>query len=109
MTAPTALILGGYDKHVSFDPLAEEIVKSPLIQNCVLIGATADQIEAALRKAGYTAIHRAASMEEAVAMCRALSRPGGNVLLSPACASFDMFQDYEQRGRIFKAIVHDLK
>ena len=109
MTAPTALILGGYDKHVSFDPLAEEIVKSPLIQNCVLIGATADQIEAALRKAGYTAIHRAGSMEEAVAICRALSRPGGNVLLSPACASFDMFQDYEQRGRIFKEIVHGLK
>ncbi len=109
MKAPTAIILGGYDKHVSFDPLADEIVKTPLIEHCVLIGVTAPQIEAALKKAGYTAIHHAASMQEAVEMCRALSRPGGNVLLSPACASFDMFEDYEQRGRIFKQIVMDLK
>ena len=109
MRAPTALILGGYDKHVSFDPLAEEIVRTPLIQHCVLIGATADQIENALRKAGYENIHRAGSMEEAVALCRGLSQPGGNVLLSPACASFDMFEDYEQRGRVFKRIVQELK
>ena len=109
MKAPTAIILGGYDKHVSFDPLADEIVKTPLIEHCVLIGVTAPQIEAALKKAGYTAIQHAASMQEAVEMCRALSRPGGNVLLSPACASFDMFEDYEQRGRIFKQIVMDLK
>lgn len=109
MKAPTALILGGYDKHVSFAPLAEEIVKTPLIQNCVLIGATADQIEEALKQAGYTAIHRASSLKEAVDTCRALSAPGGNVLLSPACASFDMFQDYEQRGRVFKELVHELK
>ena len=108
MRAPTALILGGYDKHVSFEPLAEEIVKTPLIEHCVLIGATADQIEAALRKAGYESIRRANSMQEAVEVCRGLSRPGGNVLLSPACASFDMFADYEQRGRIFKDIVNQL-
>ena len=43
------------------------------------------------------------------ALCRALSAPGGNVLLSPACASFDMFQDYEQRGRIFKELVQELE
>ncbi len=108
MKAPTALILGGYDKHVSFDALADEIVRTPLITDCVLIGATADQIEAALRRAGYGSIHRAASMREAVERCRALSRPGGNVLLSPACASFDMFEDYEQRGRVFKEIVAGL-
>ena len=109
MKAPTAIILGGYDKHVSFDALADEIVKTPLIQNCVLIGVTAPQIEKALRNAGYTAIHHAGSMQEAVEMCRSLSAPGGNVLLSPACASFDMFEDYEQRGRIFKEIVGNLK
>ena len=109
MKAPTALILGGYDKHVSFDPLAEEIVKTPLIEHCVLMGATADQIRAALEKTGYQAIHRASSLQEAVELCRSLSRPGGNVLLSPACASFDMFSDYEQRGRIFKQIVNELK
>ncbi len=109
MKAPTAIILGGYDKHVSFAPLAEEIRRTPLIENCVIIGATGDQIEAALRAAGCTAIHRAGTLEDAVDRCRALSRPGGNVLLSPACASFDMFSDYEQRGRIFKEIVNGLK
>ena len=109
MKAPTALILGGYDKHVSFDPLAEEIIKTPLIENCVLIGVTAPQIETALKKVGYTAISHAGSMQEAIEKCRALSRPGGNVLLSPACASFDMFEDYEQRGRVFKQIVGELK
>ncbi len=109
MKAPTALILGGYDKHVSFDPLADVIAETPLIENCVLIGATADQIQEALKKKGYENIHRASSMEEAIAVCRGLSRPGGNVLLSPACASFDMFEDYEQRGRIFKEIVRSLK
>ena len=108
MRAPTAIILGGYDKHVSFAPLAEEIARTPLIQNCVLIGATADQIEKALREAGCAQIHRAQTLQEAVEMCRVLSAPGGNVLLSPACASFDMFSDYEQRGRIFKEIVNSL-
>jgi len=108
MKAPTVLILGGYDKHVSFLPLAEEIQKTPLIKACVLIGATAGQIEAALKQAGYAGIRRADTLADAVKMCRALSAPGGNVLLSPACASFDMFEDYEQRGRIFKEIVNEL-
>lgn len=108
MRGPTALILGGYDKHVSFDALAREVAVTPLIHDCVLIGATADQIEHALREAGYAAIHRADTLEAAVDACRRLSSAGGNVLFSPACASFDMFEDYEQRGRIFKEIVHRL-
>ena len=109
MTAPTAIILGGYDKHCDFMPLAWEMVASSNMKAAVLIGATADQIEAALRKAGYTAIHRAATLEEAVNVGRSLSDKGGNVLLSPACASFDMFSDYEARGRIFKEIVRALQ
>ena len=108
MRAPTVMILGGYDKHVSFDPLAREIAQTPIISQCVLIGATADQIEEALKKAGYDRIRRAGSLEEAVRTCQSLSAPGGNVLLSPACASFDMFEDYEQRGRVFKDIVQKL-
>ena len=108
MKAPTVLILGGYDKHVSFAPLAEEIVRTPLIRNCVLIGVTAGQIEEALKKAGYSAVHHAASLQEAVEKSRALCPEGGNVLLSPACASFDMFSDFEQRGRVFKEIVNAL-
>jgi len=109
MKAPTAIILGGYDKHVSFSPLAAEIAQCPFIAHCVIIGATGDQIERALREVGYAAIHRAGTLEDAVEQCRELMKDGGNVLLSPACASFDMFSDYEQRGRVFKEIVANLK
>ncbi len=109
MTAPTVMILGGYDKHCDFTPLAQAMRQSPQMRAAVLLGATADQIETALRKEGYTAIHRAESLQQAVEMGRSLSAAGGNVLLSPACASFDMFSDYEARGRIFKEIVRSLR
>ena len=77
----------------------------------MLIGVTAKQIEDTLLREGYPAsrIHHAQTLEEAVDTCRALSHEGWNVLLSPACASFDMFSDYEARGRIFKEIVAALK
>ena len=109
MTAPTVIILGGYDKHCDFTPLAQAMKKSPQMKAAVLLGATADQIETALRKADFTAIYRAQSLQQAVDMGRELSQAGGNVLLSPACASFDMFSDYEARGRIFKEIVRSLQ
>jgi len=108
MTVPTVLILGGSDKGVSFDELADVIVKSGMIREVVLCGATAPQIEKSLLGAGYTAIHHTKNYEETVNLCRQLAVPGGNVLLSPACASFDMFSDYEQRGRIFKELVNKL-
>ena len=109
MKAPTVLILGGSDKHVSFDPLAEVIRNTPEISHCVLMGETASQIEDALKKVSYDAIWHAADMAEAVEKARILSVKGGNVLLSPACASFDMFSDYEERGRVFKQLVFELK
>ena len=109
MKAPTVLILGGSDKHVPFDALAREIVSSGVICHAVLCGATAPQIEKALLEAGYTAISHAEKYPEMVALCRSLAQPGGNVLLSPACASFDQFTDYEQRGRVFKQLVNELK
>ena len=109
MRAPTVLILGGSDKHVPFDALAREIVASGLIAKVVLCGATAPQIEQALREAGYTAIEHASDYPETVTLCRKLAVAGGNVLLSPACASFDQFSDYEQRGRVFKQLVNELK
>ena len=105
MTRPTVIILGGSDKHCDFTPLAQEMLASPWIREAVLIGVTAPQIEAALQRQGWTHIHHAASMAEAVEQCRVIAKPGWNALLSPACASFDMFSDYEDRGRKFKALV----
>ena len=109
MTRPTVLILGGYDKKVSFDPLSREIqARRDMIRETVLIGETAPQIEESLRRAGYDHILRAGSLKEAVMTCRQIAEEGWNVLLSPACASFDMFKDYEERGRIFKMIINEL-
>ncbi len=109
MDRPTAIILGGSDKHCDFTPLVKVMLKSGFIREAVLIGVTADQIERQCRDNGFTNLHRASSMEDAVNQCRALASEGWNVLLSPACASFDMFSDYEARGRIFKDIVRNLK
>lgn len=109
MERPTAIILGGYDKHCDFTPLVKEMKASPHIRGAVLIGVTADQIEKTLEDNGFTTILRADSMEDAINKCRTLADEGWNVLLSPACASFDMFSDYEARGRIFKDIVNKLQ
>lgn len=109
MDRPTAIILGGYDKHCDFTPMVREMLNSPYLREAVLIGVTADQIERQCRENGYTALHRAETLSDAIAKCRALALDGWNVLLSPACASFDMFSDYEARGRIFKELVHALK
>lgn len=108
MERPTAIILGGYDKHCDFTPMVQEMLHSPFIREAVLIGVTADQIERQCRENGFTAIHRADTLSDAIGQCRALASDGWNVLLSPACASFDMFADYEARGRIFKELVHAL-
>ena len=108
MKAPTVIILGGYDKHTDFMPLCREIVASPWMRHVVVMGETARQIREQLEEAGYSSITKAYSMEDAVEKSRALAVSGGNVLLSPACASFDMFRDYEQRGDVFKQIVNEL-
>ena len=103
MTRPTVLILGGSDKKTSFDPLAETIARAPQIVHCVLIGDTAEQIRDALARVGYSSVTMAGyDFDACLAICREKAQAGGCVLLSPACASFDMFKDYEDRGRIFK-------
>lgn len=109
MNRPTVIILGGYDKHCDFTPMVKEMLTSDYIHEAVVIGVTADQIERQCRENGYNAIHRAGTFEDCIARCRALAKDGWNVLLSPACASFDMFPDYEARGRIFKELVNELK
>jgi UDP-N-acetylmuramoylalanine--D-glutamate ligase len=96
---PIVLIAGGRDKGQRFDALAE--AARGHVKAAVLIGEGRATIGPSLR--AVTAVHEAASMEEAVATAAALAGPGDVVLLSPACASFDMFRDYEQRGEIFKA------
>ncbi len=107
MDVPSVLIAGGYDKHTDFTPFAKEIAASK-IHTVVLIGQTADQLDAALRGVGFGSIRRAGGFKEAVLLAGSLASEGQKVLLSPACASFDMFTDFEERGRVFKQIVKEL-
>ena len=109
MTDPTVIILGGYDKHTSFDPLAKEIAGSASIRRAVLIGETAPLIRNALERSGFRETEFAETLGQAVEQARKAADRGWNVLLSPACASFDMFKDYEERGRVFKEIVNGLE
>ena len=108
MSQPTVIILGGYDKHTSFDPLSREIINSPMIRHAVLIGETAGLIRNSLERVGFNNLTDAGSMREAVEAARSIAGKGWCVLLSPACASFDMFKDYEERGRAFKQIVNEM-
>lgn len=109
MDRPTVLIAGGSDKHSDFTPMVEEIKKSK-IEKIVLIGDTARQIGETLDKCGFDAYeHCGYDFKKAIDRAFEMARDGGSVLLSPACASFDMFQDYEARGREFKRIVKDLE
>ena len=108
MEVPSVIILGGYDKHTDFNALCAAVKQSPHITHAVLLGQTAQQIEETLKKNGFHDYVLAYSLEDAVLKAGGLAVPGGNVLFSPACASFDMFLDYEQRGRIFKEIVLSL-
>jgi len=108
MDRPTVILLGGSDKHSSYDEMVMEMNRSGLIQAAVLIGATANAIEEALHKGGFHHIYRAENMKDAVCQMQNIAQPGWNVLLSPACASFDMFSDYEERGQVYKKLVSEL-
>ncbi len=102
------LIAGGYDKHIPFEPLARELPEHVAV--LVLVGATSDKIEAAARAVGgCPPIVRAESFEDAVLKAKSLAEPCGVVLLSPACASFDLFRNFEERGNLFKSIVCGLE
>ena len=101
---PVVLIAGGQDKGSTFTRLNDLIKKH--VRAAVLIGTAAEKMAASWK--GLAPMLRAATMEEAVEKARATAQKGDVVLLSPACASFDMFRDYEQRGEIFKHIVNGL-
>ena len=95
------LIAGGDGKNASFEPLKDPVARHA--KHVVLIGRDAPRIEAAL--AGIVPVSRASDMDRAVAKALAAARGRGTVLLSPACASFDMFDNFEARGDAFRAAV----
>src|SRR5581483_708410 len=101
---PVILIAGGRDKGGDFTKLREPIAKH--VKRLILIGEAAPLIQAALP--AFTAVRQTGSLREAVEEAARDARAGDVVLLSPACASFDMFADYQDRGRQFKKLVHDL-
>ncbi|MBP7052713.1 MAG: UDP-N-acetylmuramoyl-L-alanine--D-glutamate ligase [Phycisphaerae bacterium] len=100
---PKVLIAGGYDKHTPFTVLGEAIASSA--KAVVLIGQTArmiaDAVHAAPQGGREIDVQFAGSLAEAVEIAGRLAAPGNVVLLSPACASYDMFENYQQRGRLF--------
>ena len=100
--AKVILIAGGEGKGQDFSPLKSAVARSA--RALILIGRDAPLIEAAVAGAGVPVL-RAAAMEEAVSLAGGAARSGDAVLLSPACASFDMFRDYKHRGEVFRAAV----
>jgi len=101
---PIVLFLGGRDKGNDYSRLTDLIRKQ--VKAIVAIGESANLVEQSFN--GATVIKKAFSMEEAVKTAHLLAQPGDVVLLSPACASFDWFKNYEQRGEVFKQLVNKL-
>lgn len=106
MNRPTLLIGGGYDKEVPFDDWIESF--DGKVRYLVLIGQTAQIIAQTAREHGFDSIIFEENLEAAVNTCYRLANPGDAVLLSPACASWGQFDNYEQRGDMFKEFVRDL-
>ena len=106
MNRPTLLIGGGYDKGVDFDDWIESF--DGKVRYLVLIGQTAGLIADTARRHGFTNIIMEDNLEKAVETCYRLAEEGDAVLLSPACASWGQFANYEQRGDMFKAYVQAL-
>ena len=99
------VILGGKDKGSDYAPLRTPLREKAIL--ALLIGAAADKI--ANQIDGSVPIERAGTLDRAVEIAWQAARPGDVVLLAPACASFDQFENYEHRGRVFKALVHELQ
>jgi UDP-N-acetylmuramoylalanine--D-glutamate ligase len=99
------IILGGKDKGSDYTVLQKLLREKAIL--ALLIGAAAEKIEKQI--AGSVALERAGTIERAVELASHAARAGDVVLLAPACASFDQFQNYEHRGRVFKELVHQLE
>lgn len=103
-SAPIILIMGGYDKGAPYRPLADLVREK--VAALVLLGEAAPRIEKEL--IGSAAIYRVDGMREGVELSYSLSQPGSSILLSPACSSFDMYSDFEERGKDFKRWVREI-
>ncbi len=106
MVKPAILIGGGYDKGSSYDEWVESFGKK--VKKLVLIGKTAEKIAKCCDEHDFKDYVMAEDFESAVKLCAESAEDGDCVLLSPACASWDMFKSYEERGRIFKDLVNKL-
>ncbi len=106
MDKPIVLILGGYDKNSYFEPLFEEFNGN--VRAVIVLGDTTKKIIKAAQNCGYENYIIANGFEDAVFKAYSIAREGDVVLLSPACASWDMFKDFEERGNVFKQIVEGL-
>lgn len=107
MNRKTVLIGGGYDKESTYDEWIDSFHGK--VKKLILIGQTAQKIAACAKAHGFTDYVFADSLEEAITIAYETAEPGEAVLLSPACASWGMFDNYEQRGDIFKEYVRNLK
>lgn len=107
MDRPTCLIGGGYDKESEYDEWIDSF--NGKVKKLVLIGQTREKIAQTAEKHGFHDYVFAESLQEAVDICYANAESGDAVLLSPACASWGMFPNYEVRGKMFKEMVHNLK
>ena len=106
MNRPTLLIGGGYDKGSSYDEWLNAF--DGKVRYLVLIGQTRDKIKEAAERLGVCPCILCENLEEAVKVCAEKANPGDAVLLSPACASWGQFDNYEQRGDMFKEYVRNL-
>lgn len=106
MNRPTVLIGGGYDKDSSYDEWIEAF--DGKVKKLVLLGATREKIAKTAHRLGFMDTVYADTFEEAVQICVDTAQPGDAVLLSPACASWGMFKNYEERGDKFKELVNQL-
>lgn len=107
MSRPTILIGGGYDKENEYDEWIESFEGK--VKWLVLIGQTREKIAACAKAHGFDHIRMADSFEECLQLCTRLAQSGDAVLLSPACASWGMFPNYEVRGQMFKEYVNGLE
>lgn len=105
------LIMGGYDKNIPYAPVGEPVCEKA--KGVFLCGATADKIEKAIKEAKNfdetTKIFKFADFKQAVVEARNFAKSGDKVVLTPASASFDLFKNFDERGRFFKSIVHELE